>query len=223
MSKKHAPTVLGDVLVLGLGKSGKAASTFFTKQLGSRVASLTVYAGASSTQAQDFAKSLSSQGAVVLFDTEEVTGSYDLCVASPGISENSAFYQSAASCSKELISEVELAWRESAKDSVWVAITGTNGKTTTTSLIAHVLKECGKNVCAVGNIGDACIEEVSKEIYSCYVAEVSSYQLASIKHFAPEVAVLLNITPDHLKWLEVLKHMPRQSKISMQTVLKMPR
>ena len=200
VSKKHAPTVLGDVLVLGLGKSGKAASTYFAKQLGSRVASLTVYAGTSSVQAQDFAKSLTSQGAVVLFDTEEVTGSYDLCVASPGISENSAFYQSAASCSKELISEVELAWRESAKDSVWVAITGTNGKTTTTSLIAHVLKECGKNVCAVGNIGDACIEEVSKEIYSCYVAEVSSYQLASIKHFAPEVAVLLNITPDHLKW-----------------------
>ena len=150
-------------------------------------------------QAQDLPKVLPLRCGST-FDTEEVTGSYDLCVASPGISENSAFYQSAASCSKELISEVELAWRESAKDSVWVAITGTNGKTTTTSLIAHVLKECGKNVCAVGNIGDACIEEVSKEIYSCYVAEVSSYQLASIKHFAPEVAVLLNITPDHLKW-----------------------
>ena len=74
VSKKHAPTVLGDVLVLGLGKSGKAASTYFTKQLGSRVASLTVYAGASSTQAQDFAKSLTSQGAVVLSIPKRLRG-----------------------------------------------------------------------------------------------------------------------------------------------------
>lgn len=199
-TKKYAPAVLGDVLVLGLGKSGKAASKYFAAQLGLRVHSLTVYAGATSAEAKEFAQDLESKGATVLFDTEEVQGSYQLCVVSPGISENSAFYQAAVKCSEEVISEVELAWRESAKDSVWVAITGTNGKTTTTSLTAHVLKECGKNVCAVGNIGDACINEVAKDGYDYYVAEVSSYQLASTVYFAPEVAVLLNITPDHLKW-----------------------
>ena len=199
-TRKHAPVNLGDVLVLGLGTSGKAASSYFADQLGSRVASLTVYAGASNKEAKEFAQGLCDKGATVVFDTEQVEGHFDMCVASPGISENSAFYQAAAQCSDEVISEVELAWRESAQDSVWVAITGTNGKTTTTSLIAHLLENCGKNVCAVGNIGDACIDEVSKCCYDYYVAEVSSYQLASTKYFAPDVAVLLNITPDHLKW-----------------------
>lgn len=199
-TRKHAPVNLGDVLVLGLGTSGKAASSYFADQLGSRVASLTVYAGASNKEAKEFAQGLCDKGATVVFDTEQVEGHYNMCVASPGISENSAFYQAAAQCSDEVISEVELAWRESAQDSVWVAITGTNGKTTTTSLTAHLLENCGKNVCAVGNIGDACINEVSKCCYDYYVAEVSSYQLASTKYFAPDVAVLLNITPDHLKW-----------------------
>lgn len=199
-AKKYAPVSLGSVLVLGLGKSGKAASKYCANLIGTRVSSLTVYAGASTPAAIDFSKELTQARARVVFDSEEVEGSYDLCIVSPGISENSAFYKAARLCSDEVISEVELAWRESAKDSVWVAITGTNGKTTTTSLIAHVLKECGKNACAVGNIGDACIDEVASAAYDYYVAEVSSYQLASTKRFAPDVAVLLNITPDHLKW-----------------------
>lgn len=199
-TKKYAPTTLGAVLVLGLGKSGKAASAYCANLIGTRVSSLTVYAGASSSQALEFSQGLRKAGAHVIFDSEDVEGSYDLCIASPGISENSAFYKAARACSDEVISEVELAWRESAKDSVWVAITGTNGKTTTTSLIAHILKECGRNACAVGNIGDACIEEVARGVYDHYVAEVSSYQLASTSRFAPDVAVLLNITPDHLKW-----------------------
>ena len=173
-AKKYAPVSLGSVLVLGLGKSGKAASKYCANLIGTRVSSLTVYAGASSPVATDFSKELIQAGARVVFDSEEVEGSYDLCIVSPGISENSAFYKAARECSGEVISEVELAWRESAKDSVWVAITGTNGKTTTTSLIAHVLKECGKNACAVGNIGDACIDEVASAAYDYYVAEVSS-------------------------------------------------
>lgn len=81
-----------------------------------------------------------------------------------------------------------------------MAVSGTNGKTTTTSLIAHILKECEKNALAVGNIGDTCLEAVEKGNCSYYVAEVSSYQLASTNYFKPNVAVLLNITPDHLKW-----------------------
>lgn len=81
-----------------------------------------------------------------------------------------------------------------------LAITGTNGKTTTTALAAHILNVCGKKAQAVGNIGDTCIDAVASGAVDCYVAEVSSYQLASTKLFKPEVAVLLNITPDHLKW-----------------------
>ena len=198
--KKYAPTSLGDVLILGLGKSGKAASVYCANLLGSRVASLTVYAGTSTSQSRDFAAQLEAKGARVIFDSEAVEGSYALAIASPGISENSAFYQAALACADEVISEVEFAWRESAKDSVWVAITGTNGKTTTTSLAAHILQACGKRAFAVGNIGDTCLEAVAQGNCDYYVAEVSSYQLASTKLFQPQVAVLLNITPDHLKW-----------------------
>ena len=199
-TKKYAPRLLGKVAVLGIGKSGRAVSWYCAELLGSRVESLTVYAGASSEEGQAFAKQLTDRGARVLFDTEDVQGQYDVCIASPGISQNSAFYQAACASSDEVISEVEFAWRESDKEAVWIAVTGTNGKTTTTSLTTHILQACGKRVCAVGNIGDTCLEAVSKGDYDYYVAETSSYQLASTRYFKPQVAILLNITPDHLKW-----------------------
>ena len=198
--KKHAPASIGDVLVLGLGKSGSIAARYCLGLLGSRVASVTVYAGASNEKARVQAAEFSQAGAQVLFDTEEVRGSFDLCIVSPGISEFSDFYLAAKAASREIISEVEFAWRESAADSVWVAITGTNGKTTTTALCAHILNECGFGASAVGNIGDTCLEAVAQGETQVYVAEVSSYQLASTVLFAPDAAVLLNITPDHVKW-----------------------
>ena len=105
-----------------------------------------------------------------------------------------------------MVSEVEFAWRESSVDSRWVAITGTNGKTTTTSLTAHVLASAGIAAVACGNIGDACITAVAEGSADVYVAEVSSYQLASTCRFAPDVAVLLNITPDHVKWHRTLEN-----------------
>lgn len=199
-SKKHAPVSLGRVLVLGLGKSGKAVSTYCANLLGSRVSALTVAAGASNPDAREFAEGLERAGATVLFETYEFDEAFDVCIASPGISEFSDFYQAAKSVAPEVISEVEFAWRESAADSTWVAITGTNGKTTTSSLAAHLLCSAGMNAAAVGNIGDTCIEAVAAGNTQCYVAEVSSYQLASTRFFKPDVAVLLNITPDHIKW-----------------------
>ncbi len=199
-SRHYAPTSLGDVLVLGLGKSGRAASAYCARLLGGRVASLTVAAGAQTPEACEYAQQLESQGATVLFDTYEFARSYDLAIASPGISQFSDFYQAAQRCASEVISEVEFAWRESAADSVWVAITGTNGKTTTTALTAHLLQTCGLPAAAVGNIGDTCLDGVAQGSIGYYVAEVSSYQLASTARFKPDVAVLLNITPDHLKW-----------------------
>ncbi len=199
-TKHYAPLSLGDVLVLGLGKSGKAASSYCARLLGDRVSSLTVAAGSYTDAAHEYAQDLEARGATVLFDTYQFTRSYDLCIASPGISQFSDFYRAAEAAATEVISEVEFAWRESAADSTWVAITGTNGKTTTTALTAHVLQMCGLPAAAVGNIGDTCLDAVASGSVGCYVAEVSSYQLASTSRFRPQVAVLLNITPDHLKW-----------------------
>lgn len=200
ISKKHAPVCLGNVLVLGLGKSGRAVCDYCIKQLGNRIKSLTIAAGSKNDEALELAKSYESEGARVYFDSIDVEGSYDICIASPGISEFSDFYHNAAEHAKEVISEVEFAWRESESGSTWIAITGTNGKTTTTALITHLLNTAGIDARAVGNIGNTCIDEVASGEASCYVAEVSSYQLASTHYFKPSVAVLLNITPDHISW-----------------------
>lgn len=198
--KKHAPANLGRVLILGLGKSGRIAARWCMGNLGSRVESLAIAAGARNDDAEEFARICTQAGADVAFDRTQVEGTYDLCIASPGISQFSDFYQSAQAASTEIISEVEFAWRESAADSRWVAITGTNGKTTTTALCAHLLQACGLNATAVGNIGDTCLEAVIAGKTDIYVAETSSYQLASTVRFAPNAAVMLNITPDHVKW-----------------------
>ncbi len=198
--KKLAPAQLGRVLVLGLGKSGQAVAEYLLPLVGGRVEALCVYGGTATEATLAWADAVRPQGAAVVFDSEEVAGEYDLCIASPGISQFGAFYQSALQASAEVISEVEFAWRESAADSVWVAVTGTNGKTTTTALVAHILQEAGLAACAVGNIGDTCIQAVAARKWTHYVAETSSYQLASTVDFAPQAAIVLNITPDHLAW-----------------------
>ena len=196
----HAPASLGRVLVLGLGKSGKAASSYCAALLGGRVDALTIAAGERNDDACAFAREMERQGARVLFEYEHFGEAYDLCIASPGISQFSDFYKSAQAASAEIISEIEFAWRECPDDCTWIAITGTNGKTTTTALAAHLLQAAGLSAVPVGNIGDVCLTAVSQRSASYYVVEVSSYQLASTKLFAPKVAVLLNITPDHLSW-----------------------
>ncbi len=199
--KKHAPARMGRVLVLGLGKSGRATAAYVGALLGDRVESLTIAAGARTPEALSFLEDLETPVPVrTLFDCERVDGSFDLCIASPGIPSASPLYQSAAAASAEMVGEVEFAWRESASLSKWVAVTGTNGKTTVTSLVAHLLTCGGVDAKAVGNIGDTCIQAVAGDAPDVYVAEVSSYQLASTVRFAPDVAVLLNITPDHLHW-----------------------
>lgn len=198
--RKLAPVSLGRVLVLGLGKSGRAVADYCLGLLGTRVEALAVAAGAPTSDAEAWARDARERGAVVLFDHEAIEGSYDVCVASPGISQFSDFYRSAEAAAAEVVSEVEFAWRESAASSKWVAVTGTNGKTTTTALASHLLRQAGFAAAAVGNIGDTCIQAVAAGGTDVYVAEVSSYQLASTRDFAPDAAVVLNITPDHLSW-----------------------
>ncbi len=207
-NKKRAPEKLGRVLVLGLGKSGRAAVEYCLSLLGGRVESLSVAAGARTESSEAFASAVEARGAQVAFDDDAVAtlagqvrgGFFDLCIPSPGIPPFSPLYAAALESCDELVSEVEFAWRESDASSRWVAVTGTNGKTTVASLAAHLLKAAGVKAAAVGNIGDTCIAAVSSGEVEAYVAEVSSYQLASTKAFAPNVAVLMNITPDHLHW-----------------------
>ena len=98
-----------------------------------------------------------------------------------------------------VISELEFAYSRS--DCPWVAVTGTNGKTTTTALLAHLLDSGGIPALAVGNIGVPAIEAVAEcDSARVLVAEVSSFQLALTETFHPRAAVLLNITPDHIDW-----------------------
>ncbi|MBQ3105856.1 MAG: UDP-N-acetylmuramoyl-L-alanine--D-glutamate ligase, partial [Eggerthellaceae bacterium] len=197
---KHAPARLGRVLVLGLGKSGRAAVEYLAPHLGGRVEALEVSAGARTRESEAFAARYEGCGVRFTFESETIDGAFDLCIASPGIPQVSQFYENARRASAEVISEVEFAWRESAQESCWVAVTGTNGKTTTTALTEHVLRSAGFRAKAVGNIGDTCLEAVAAGTTDVYVAEVSSYQLASTRLFAPRVAVVLNVTPDHLSW-----------------------
>ena len=183
------------MLVLGLGKSGIAAANHML----SCGHDVTIYAGKSSEATIAAAQPFIEAGVDVIFDNEQVEGSYDLCVVCPGIPQTCTFYQSAQAASAELISEPEYAFRLSPLD--WVSITGTNGKTTTTSLVEHVLIRCGKQATACGNIGLAVTDVVARRGKNEYiVAEMSSYQLASTYQFKPRVGVLLNITPDHLSW-----------------------
>ena len=120
-------------------------------------------------------------------------------VASPGIPEHCAFAEAARACATEFIGEPEFAWRES--PARWLAITGTNGKTTTTTLTRDLLLAAGEDAVAVGNIGNLAIGEVAGRTPSrWFVAELSSFQLAESVRLHPHAGALLNVTPDHIKW-----------------------
>lgn len=182
-------------LVLGLGKSGIASA----RHALAADDDLVIYAGAASDATRTAAREFEQAGVEVIFDAEDVEGHFDTCIVSPGIPESGSFYGSAKKASDEIISEPEYAWRISPQ--AWIAVTGTNGKTTTTSLTAHLLNCCGKPAHACGNIGATCVEAVTNRgDGETLVAEMSSYQLASTVDFAPQVAILLNITPDHIAW-----------------------
>lgn len=196
---------LGDVFVLGLGKTGEAVAEYLLAQRDDgRVSSVTVVGGAKSAPS-DESLALEHEGAKIVYGTEDVEGDFDLAIASPGISEFSDFYANGKAASKEIIGEPELAWRESPER--WVGITGTNGKTTTTTLARDLLRAGGLAAEAVGNIGTMAIGEVARRAPGEWlVAELSSFQLAGTVELHPHVGVLLNVTPDHLYWHKTMEN-----------------
>jgi UDP-N-acetylmuramoylalanine--D-glutamate ligase len=120
----------------------------------------------------------------------------DEIIKSPGIPDSSAVIQKAISKGIPIISEIEFASRYT--NAKHIAITGTNGKTTTTLLCYHILKKAGLNVGLGGNIGKSYAKQVAEENYDYYVLEISSFQLDNTYTFRPHIAILTNITPDHL-------------------------
>ena len=120
----------------------------------------------------------------------------DEVVKSPGIPEKAAVVQALREKKIPVISEIEFASRYT--QARFIAITGTNGKTTTTLLTYHLLKEAGYSVGLAGNIGYSLAEQVIEDKFEYYVLEVSSFQLDDVEYFKPWISVLLNITPDHL-------------------------
>ncbi|MGH7424900.1 MAG: UDP-N-acetylmuramoyl-L-alanine--D-glutamate ligase, partial [Candidatus Methylomirabilales bacterium] len=121
----------------------------------------------------------------------------DLIVVSPGVNSDLPLFQQARSQGVRIWSEVELAFR--ATEAPFIAVTGTNGKSTTTTLIGLMIERAGREAVVAGNIGTALSDVVgglSREYW--VVAEISSFQLEAIEAFRPRVALLLNVTPDHL-------------------------
>ena len=120
-----------------------------------------------------------------------------IVIKSPGIPEKNAIVKQIRQKGIEIISEIELAYRYKG-DSKIIGITGSNGKTTTTALIYHICKTAGMDCAVVGNIGFSFARQVATDPKKVYVVEVSSFQLDDIKEFRPDIAILTNITEDHL-------------------------
>ncbi len=123
----------------------------------------------------------------------------DEWIVSPGIPLNSSVIEMGRNHKIHMISEIEFGFQIKSSDSKLIAVTGSNGKSTTASLIAHIIKESGHNCILGGNIGDSfCSFPIEKPGIDYIILEVSSFQLDLIDTFKPNIALLLNITPDHL-------------------------
>src|SRR6188508_1817859 len=129
--------------------------------------------------------------------TEEKILNADEVMKSPGIPEKNEMVKKIRAKGIEIISEIELAYRYKGNSKI-IGITGSNGKTTTTALTYHICKTAGLDCALVGNIGFSFARQVATDPKPLYVAEISSFQLDDIKTFRPDVAILTNITEDHL-------------------------
>ena len=180
------------LVVLGSGESGVGAAVL------GKVKDYDVFVSDFGTIAQKYKDVLLKEN--ILFEetkhTKEQILNADVVVKSPGIPDSTLLVVELKEKGITVISEIEFAsWFTKAK---LIGITGSNGKTTTTSLLYHILKNAGLNVGVGGNIGDSFALQVAKCDYDYYVLELSSFQLDGIESLKLDVSILLNITPDHL-------------------------
>lgn len=180
------------ITILGCGESGMGAA-LLAKDKG-----FDVFVSDSSPIKDEYKQPLLNAG--IPFEeklhTEERILASDLIVKSPGIPEKAPIIKALRSKKIDIISEIEFAAQYTTAKII--AITGSNGKTTTTLLTYHIMQKAGLNVGLAGNVGKSFALSVLQHKYDYYVLEISSFQLDDIVHFRPHIAILMNITPDHL-------------------------
>jgi len=213
VSDKEGLQEVESVLVVGLGISGIAAAGKLLRE-GRRV---TVNDISEAEPVRKAAAELSAQGAQAVLGYQEpsLLEGVDLVVVSPGVPSRLPLLREAEARKVPVWSEVELAWRY-ARGPV-IAVTGTNGKTTTVSMIEWIFERAGRPAVAAGNIGHPFIKAVEEAAPGdVLVVEVSSFQLTFIRTFRPAVAVLLNIAEDHFDWhADMEEYVKAKSRIWM--------
>jgi len=180
------------IVILGGGESGAGAAILAKKQ------GFDVFLSDSSVIKTEYREMLETHG--IEWEAEghtlEKILSADEIVKSPGIPDKAPVIQQILSHNIHIISEIEFAGRYT--DARMICITGSNGKTTTTMLTYHILKEAGLDVGLAGNVGASLALQVAETPHQYYVIELSSFQLDNMYDFKADIAILLNITPDHL-------------------------
>lgn len=180
------------IAILGAGESGIGAAILAMKK------GWNVFVSDFGTIPEMYKEVLEEKG----FEWEEMKHTEsriltaDLVVKSPGIPDTADLIKKLNEAGIKVISEIEFAGYYT--DAFKICITGSNGKTTTSMLTYHILKKAGFNVGLAGNVGDSFAKLVAEESYDYYVLELSSFQLDGMSDFKADIAILLNITPDHL-------------------------
>ena len=198
----RAPSYAGRrVVVAGIAVSGVACAD----ALLDRDAHVVVVDGRDGPAERDAAHRLRARGAEVRLGDAETPLDADLVVTSPGWRPTQPLLAAALDAGIEVIGEPELAWRldraGSGRATPWVAVTGTNGKTTTVGMVEAILRAAGCRTVAAGNVGRPLVSAVLADpAYDVLAVELSSFQLHWSRDLAPEAGVLLNIAPDHLDW-----------------------
>ncbi len=182
-------------IIIGLGKSGIASMRALV-EAGFEVVVQDMKAA--EDIAEDIRKYIAENGVGAYFgEMPESFKTFDMMVLSPGVDPDTGFVRKAAEEGIEIVGELELAFRLA--KGTFVGITGTNGKTTTTTLVGEIFKAAGRKTNVVGNIGLPVITvSAGSTADDCMIAEVSSFQLQTARYFRPHVSAILNLTPDHL-------------------------
>src|SRR5690606_33080803 len=180
------------IVILGAGESGTGAAVLAQKQ------GFEVFVSDAGPIAPQYIKELEDAGIAFeqLQHSVEKIESADEVIKSPGIPEKAPLVKKLREKGVSVVSEIEFASRYSKAKTI--CITGSNGKSTTTMLTYHILKNAGMNVGLAGNIGQSFARQVAQSEHDWYVLEISSFMLDDMYEFKADIAVLLNITPDHL-------------------------